>query len=176
MNTRIQLAEQFCSENGIRLTTKRKQVLNGLLIADRALSAYELIEVCREHFDAVIPAMSVYRILDFLKEQHLVHKIEVSNKFIACSQLCLPSNCQTTTENLTDKEGDKLSNPAPHKHQHDLTQFLICDQCHRVEEIDIKPTVAKQLRQSINSCGFVTTNNQLEVRCLCTDCYETKKH
>lgn len=154
MNTRIERGEQHCLNNGIRLTARRKQVLDGLLIADKALSAYELIEICREHFNVVIPAMTVYRILDYLKQQHLVHKIEVSNKFIACSHLCCNNNLS---------------------HEHDLTQFLICDQCHRVEEISIEPTTAAQLRQNFSAVGFVPTNNQLEIRCLCACCNASKK-
>ena len=43
----LEHAEQQCKSHGTRLTTKRKQVLSGLLHAEKALSAYELIDVCK---------------------------------------------------------------------------------------------------------------------------------
>ena len=46
----IDHAEQHCKAHGARLTDKRKQVLSGLLQSKKALSAYELIDYCKENY------------------------------------------------------------------------------------------------------------------------------
>ena len=66
-------AERHCKEHGARLTDKRKRVLACLVQSEKALSAYELMDVCKEQYGESIPAMSVYRILEFLEEELLVH-------------------------------------------------------------------------------------------------------
>jgi len=61
----IQHAEQHCDLRGSRLTQKRKQILTGLVKSKKALSAYELIDFCKQEYGESLPAMSVYRILVF---------------------------------------------------------------------------------------------------------------
>ena len=77
-------AEQQCLDNGSRLTEKRKKVLSGLLQSDRALSAYELVDYCNETYNESFAAMSVYRILEFLEQEQLVHKLNLANRYVAC--------------------------------------------------------------------------------------------
>ena len=108
----INHAEQHCKTRGARLTAKRKQVLSGLIQSDKALSAYELIDYCNETFGQAIPAMSAYRILDFLENEHLVHKLNLAKKYVACSHI----TCD---------------------HSHGIPQFLICGDCNKVKEISI---------------------------------------
>ena len=112
MNSIIQHAEQHCKNHGVRLTEKRKQVLAGLIQTDKALSAYELIDVCKEQCGEVIPAMSVYRILEFLESENLVHKLKLANKYVVCAHI----RCD---------------------HAHGVPQFLICGKCNKVKEISI---------------------------------------
>ena len=77
-------AERYCSEKGVRFTAKRKLVLEALLNSDKSLSAYELADYCRTEQGSEMLPMSVYRILDFLASERLVHRIKTTNKFIAC--------------------------------------------------------------------------------------------
>ena len=141
----IDEAEQRCKEQGARLTTKRKQVLSGLLQTSSAMSAYELVDYCRDEFDQALPAMSVYRILDFLQDQHLVHKLKLANKYIACAHI----TCE---------------------HDHGVPQFLICGNCQRVEEISINKSTVNALRNSVEEAGFELVSPQIELSCLCEDC------
>lgn len=83
----INQAEQRCTDRGARLTVKRKQVLSGLLYSKTALSAYELVDFCHKEYGYAIPAMSVYRILAFLQNQKLVHKLNLANKYVACAHI-----------------------------------------------------------------------------------------
>ena len=103
-------AEQKCLQQGIRFTERRKQVLSVLIKADVALSAYEIAERCNADSDSNMPAMSVYRILGFLQNQNLIHRLEIANKYVSCSHV----TCS---------------------HEHGQSQFLICGGCLHVEEI-----------------------------------------
>lgn len=141
----IEHADQQCKNNGARLTDKRKQILSGLLQSEKALSAYELVEYYKKEFDETIPAMSVYRILEFLEEEHLVHKLNLANKYVACAHIA----CH---------------------HDHAVSQFLICQQCQRVKEIDIRDTVVQSLQQDVQDAGFKLDSPQLEINCLCENC------
>ena len=99
----VEHAEQHCKSHGGRLTVKRKQVLAGLIQSEKALSAYELIDVCKQQSGESMPAMSVYRILEFLEDEHLVHKLSLANKYVACeiqpSHRQFISNCVFISSN-----------------------------------------------------------------------------
>lgn len=138
-------AEQHCKARGARLTPKRKQVLSGLLSSDKALSAYELIDVCKDEFAETIPAMSMYRILEFLESERLVHRLNLANKYVACSHI----TCE---------------------HRHDIPQFLICRQCDKVKEITVSRDTIQALKQDITQAGFTLMSPQLEMDCLCDNC------
>lgn len=142
----IKQAEHHCKEHGVRLTSKRKQVLSGLLQADKALSAYELVDQCKDESGKTMPAMSVYRILEFLAEEHLVHKLDLNNKYVACSHI----SCS---------------------HGHEVTQFLICDQCQQVEEIHIDQSMIEHLQSNIEKAGYHLLSPQLEMKCICEACF-----
>ena len=61
----------------------RRRVLEALLASHQPLGAYELID--RLAVRGARPApITIYRALDFLREQGLVHRIESRNAFIAC--------------------------------------------------------------------------------------------
>lgn len=141
----IDRAEQHCTAHGSRLTSKRKQVLSGLLQSEKAMSAYELIEFCKARFGEAIPAMTIYRILDFLQDEHLVHKLNLANKYVACAHI----TCD---------------------HTHAVQQFLICGQCQKVKEIRINKSIVAELRNNVEHAGFHLASPQLEMNCVCEAC------
>ena len=143
----LKFAEGHCIAQGYKFTEKRKQVLNCLLESDKALSAYELADYCREKFSSQLPAMSVYRILDFLEKAGLVHRLESAQKYVACSHIA---------ENQ----------------EHELSQFLICQSCYHVEEISIGKSFMSTLKQSAENVGFKLTKQELELNSLCGGCSE----
>ena len=138
-------AETSCRASGAKLTEKRKRVLTGLLKSQKALSAYELIDILQKEFDESPPAMSVYRILEFLESENLVHKLHLANKYVACSHI----SCA---------------------HEHEVPQFLICDQCGSVKEIGIKKSLINTLKRNVEESGYVLQSPQLELHCLCQEC------
>src|SRR5690606_32785465 len=99
-------ANALCAQRGQRLTPIRRQVLEVLLGSHKPLAAYEIMD--RAAADGVRPApITIYRALDFLRENGLVHRIESRNAFVAC-----------------------VNNHA----NDELVVFLICERCGAVGE------------------------------------------
>ena len=144
----LQRAEQSCRETGSQLTQKRKNVLQSLLNTSTPLSAYEVADNYRATFRESIPIMSVYRMLDFLMQENLVHKISSTKKYIACSHIA----CD---------------------HKHETPQFLICEQCHNVREISVKKSIIEALQESVSSIGFTLNSPQLDLHGVCAECSST---
>ncbi|MFC3700197.1 Fur family transcriptional regulator [Reinekea marina] len=145
VNSSLVLAEQQCKDKGARLTPKRKQVLSVLLKSDKALSAYDIIDRYKDDFGEAPPAMSIYRILEFLESEHLVHKLQLANKFVSCSHITC---CES----------------------HEDSIFFICSTCNKVEEAVIKPATFEELKNSGSAAGFKLDSPQLEINCICTQC------
>lgn len=145
MNTILGRAQQRCADAGSRLTTKRRQVLEGLVKSRKALSAYELADFCRKELGHSLLPMSIYRILRFLKNNNLVHRLNVSNKYIACSHI----TCD---------------------HAHEAPQFLICNTCFKVEEVEIPERVIDTVVETTEKAGFLLANKQLELEGYCVEC------
>ena len=147
----IEQAEKQCKHNGAKLTLKRKTILLGLLQTGRAMTAYELSDFCKEELGEPMPPMSVYRILEFLESQQLVHKLKLANRFVACIHIAC-------------------------NHEHATPQFLICFNCYQVTEVSIKESTIKQLRKSVDTAGYTLVSPQIEMNCLCADCSDEKIH
>ena len=141
----IQHAEQQCKSRGARLTVKRKQILTGLVESSKALSAYELIDFCNQRYGHNLPPMSVYRILDFLEQQDLVHKLNLANKYVASVHI----TCD---------------------HERRVPQFLICRSCNKVKEFSVNESTISEFSKSATNAGFEFYNPQVELNCLCSSC------
>ena len=141
----IDHAERRCKEKGTRLTEKRKLALSLLLKSGKALSAYELVEAYKNESGDALPAMSMYRILEFLREEHLVHRLELANKYVACEHI----HCD---------------------HTHTESQFLICGQCQKVKEVSVNSGIMDALKKNIDDAGFHLASPQLEMNCICKEC------
>ena len=138
-------AKKRCSDKGIKLTAKREVVLEGLVAAKKALSAYELADYCRIKLKTELLPMSVYRILEFLEQSGLAHRLNISNKYIACSHI----SCD---------------------HAHQPPQFLICKSCSKVEEVSIPERAIEMLTKATKKAGFLLADNKLEIECFCNNC------
>ena len=145
LNPIIDKAQDICARSGGRLTEKRKRVLELLLVSNRPLSAYEITDAYNRGVEKPMPAMSVYRMLDFLETQDLVHKLSSTNKYVACSHI----SCG---------------------HEHQISQFLICGKCQSAKEIAISERIIDELGKLLSKAGYALTNPQLELQCLCNDC------
>jgi len=141
----ISKAKDVCMRSGGRLTEKRSRVLELLLTSNTPLSAYEIADAYNNSSEKAMPAMSVYRILEFLETKNLVHKLSSANKYVACSHIL--GECS-----------------------HEITQFLICGQCQSAKEILVSKNIIRELGKLVSKANYTLTNSQLELQCLCNDC------
>tara|TARA_B100000686_G_scaffold142984_1_gene150501 strand:- start:85 stop:585 length:501 start_codon:yes stop_codon:yes gene_type:complete len=156
----IDKAKYLCERSGTRLTEKRRGVLELLLISNIPLSAYEITDAYNQIDEKPILAMSVYRILEFLESENLVHKLSSTNKYVACSHI----TCGEV---------------------HGIPQFLICGECQITreiacggckdeKEISISKSVIDELGKLVGKAGYTFINSQLELRVLCNNCSVSK--
>src|SRR6202008_4813943 len=134
-------AERVCKERSQKLTPIRREVLQALLASHRPLGAYEIIDALAGSMPRPAP-ITVYRALDFLMANGLVHRIESRNAYLACA------------------------------HDHDeaaLVAFLICDRCGSVGEIPAAP-VAQSLNAAARASGFAPKMSVVEIAGTCAHC------
>lgn len=148
INECLMEAEQHCQRQGSKFTQMRKQVLSLLLNAEKAISAYELIDLFEHTFNEKMAPMSIYRILDYLESMQLVHKINVANKFVACSHI-------------------------GHQEKHSAVKLLFCQQCQRVKETPLDHTIHQCLTDEVQQSGFQLRSEHIELSCICMTCSET---
>jgi len=138
-------AEAQCAARSQRLTPIRRQVLKALLGSHKPLGAYEIIERMAGKNRRPAP-ITVYRALDFLRENGLVHRIESRNAFVACG----------------------------HNHSGgDLVVFLICERCGAVGE-GPGGAVAGALKAASRAAGFAPKNPLIEIAGICSHCRERR--
>jgi Fur family zinc uptake transcriptional regulator len=136
-------AEALCAERSQRLTPIRRQVLEVLLESHNPLGAYEIME--RAAGGGTRPApITIYRALDFLRDNGLVHRIESRNAFVAC-----------------------VSNHATG----DLVVFLLCERCGAVGEAS-SSAVAGELKAAARAAGFTPKAPVIEISGVCSHCRE----
>ncbi len=146
----VELAARECKAHGVAITPKRVNVFSILLRSKKAVSAYELADAYERIFDEPVPVVTVYRVLEFLQREHLVHKLETANRFIVCSKI----DCN---------------------HEHLAPQFLICKQCLKVKELSISEAKFEELKHTIEQAGFHLDKPQFEMNCICHHCYSGKE-
>jgi Fur family zinc uptake transcriptional regulator len=140
MLNQVEKARDFCEGKGARFTHLREKVYALLLEQQGAVGAYELLDTLKLTETNAKPA-TIYRTLDFLLEFGLIHRLESTNAFVACHHF----GC---------------NHPV---------QFLICDQCGEVKEIQsagLKETLDKQAE----SFGFSVVKQTIEAHGTCAAC------
>jgi len=138
-------AERVCRDRGQKFTPIRRQVLEALSSSHRPLGAYEVIDALATHMARPAP-ITVYRALDFLIENGLVHRIESRNAFLACA------------------------------HDHDaasMVAFLICDRCGSVGEIVATPAT-QSLNDAARQSGFTPKLSVVEITGTCAHCHKAE--
>ena len=105
----LDAARQLCEVRKLRWTPRRREVLKILLGSHQPMGAYEILAELNQANpgDQIAPPI-VYRALEFLLEQGMIHRIESRNAFISCVQ-----------------PGHQCA-----------AQFLICRNCEQVAELE----------------------------------------
>jgi len=138
-------AEALCAARGQRLTPIRRQVLETLAGSHKTLGAYEIMDRMAAQGPRPAP-ITVYRALDFLLDNGLVHRIESRNAFLACV-------------------GDH------HRAGTGTTVFLICERCGAVGEAS-SAAVAETLQAAARAAGFSPKARIIEITGICAHCRE----
>jgi Fur family zinc uptake transcriptional regulator len=146
--TLLNRAEAICEHRGANLTELRRQVLGMILDAAAPTGAYELLDRLRQSRRGAAPP-TVYRTLDFLLEQGLIHRVERLSAFVGCVAGC-----------TVDADGESHAHAA---------QFLICRKCGRVVEMQDRE-VADVLARAAREAGFSIGNATIEAEGLCSTC------
>jgi len=136
-------ADALCLKQGLRLTALRRRVLELVWQSHKPLGAYDILAVLSEQDGRRAAPPTVYRALDFLLDNNLVHRIASLNAFIGC-------------------------NHPEHAHQ---GQFLICRTCHVAVELEHK-TISDAIVESAQGIGFAVEGQTVEVVGLCAACRE----
>lgn len=142
----LDIAQQRCEAQGLRLTLQRRQVMALLLGRDAPVSAYDLLdELQREHQPGAKPP-TIYRALDFLVSAGLVHRLASTNRYVACDHLACDHGHETGT------------------------LFLVCDECGVVREAPMDDALRRQLERSLHHEGFRADAQPLEMHGRCHRC------
>jgi Fur family zinc uptake transcriptional regulator len=139
-DTLLNRAQALCDSRGARFTAVRRKVLKLMLEHAGAISAYDLLDSLRAT-DASAKPPTVYRALDFLLEQHFIHRVESQNAFIACNDF---------------------------SDDHQL-QLYICEKCRDVQEVHsqlIQQSIYDQARLN----DFEVKSQTVEAFGLCHQC------
>ncbi len=138
----LQHAQDLCKTNGQRLTKIRELVLKLIWQSHKPLGAYDLLPaIAKAGFNSAPP--TVYRALDFLQEQGLVHRLATLNAFIGCS----------------------------HPDHNHFGYFLICQSCGTTAELE-SPELHGSIQRFATDAGFSVEQENIEILGHCPNCQE----
>lgn len=133
-------AERQCAAKGVRLTAQRRSVLELIWNSHEPVGAYTLLDRLREKGVRAQPP-TVYRALEFLVENGLIHRIESLNAYVGCAA------------------------PA----ERHVGQFLICTGCHSAAELD-DAAIGAAIAARAKEIGFAVSRATVEIAGLCPNC------
>jgi len=141
----LSAARKLCQGKKVRLTSLREKVLELIWQSHKPLGAYALMDMLSEAATRRVAPPTVYRALDFLLEQHLIHRINSLNAFIGC--------------------------PDPHtQHQN---QFLICRVCGNASECN-DAILNQAIGAAGQNASFSIEQYSVEITGLCANCQDVK--
>lgn len=150
IDKRLQAATEQSHQRGVRFTSLRQQIYKLILQANKPIGAYDLITLLQQarlsntsqtSSNKNVAPPTVYRSLEFLLNEGLIHQLTSINAFIPC---CHPRAAHTAA-------------------------FLICDRCLRVQECSSLP-VQEMMSFAEQDMGFSVTNSVIELSGTCQAC------
>ncbi len=139
-NTALQKAELLCADKNLRFTEIRRKVLELVWKTHLPAKAYDILEALKgSNFSAKPP--TVYRALEFLQQNRLVHKLHHQNSYIGCT----------------------------HPLEQHLCQLLVCSECGFVEE-SCDNNMATAINQLAGKHRFTLSQEAIEVSGVCANC------
>lgn len=133
-------AERQCAAKGARLTEQRRRVLELIWRSHAPVGAYTLLDQLRDAGMRAQPP-TVYRALEFLVENGLIHRIESLNAYVGCAD----------------------------PDERHVGQFLICTGCRSAAELD-DPGIGTAIAARAKEIGFSVSRATVEIEGLCPNC------
>jgi len=143
LQSAMKVAKTHCEDSGLRLTPLRQRVLELVWQSHEPVKAYDVLDELKQGHSSSAPP-TVYRALDFLQEQGLVHKIESLNAYVGCGN---PEELHSG-------------------------QFFICRDCGSVAELD-DADISGLIQDKANRFGFKIDNEMVEIKGHCQECLES---
>ncbi|MGB5397935.1 MAG: transcriptional repressor [Gammaproteobacteria bacterium] len=140
VHTLLQQAEALCAQRKQRFTELRRRVLELVCSYQQPVGAYALLDDLRAEGRSAAPP-TIYRALDFLQQQGLVHRIATNNTYIAC---------------------------AHPQHSHEGV-FLVCNQCGHTQEVHTQG-VLDAVKRNATKFDFLVQHAAIEISGLCQRC------
>lgn len=137
----LKKAEAVCARNKTRLTDIRREVLELVWQSHVPVGAYDILSQLNAEGGRTAP-MAVYRALEFLMENGLVHRLASLNAYIGCAHM-----------------GE----------DHHAAQFLICRACGTAAELESAP-LKRALTQAVAERGFTIDSQIVEISGFCPHC------
>ncbi|MBF0136680.1 MAG: transcriptional repressor [Magnetococcus sp. DMHC-1] len=138
----LQDAERICRERRLRLTPQRQRVLAIIASSHKAVGAYDILEMMTPGGPLPAP-VTVYRALEFLMAQGLVHRLASLNAYVACRH------------------------PGADHGAH----FLVCRHCATVAEMS-SAAVWHSIQEKAAMAEFTVATLLVEVAGVCRHCRE----
>jgi Fur family transcriptional regulator, zinc uptake regulator len=139
-------AERLCAEHGTQLTDLRRAVLSVIWQSHSAIGAYDILDRLREAGRRAAP-VTVYRALDFLMANGLVHRLSSQNAYIGCDHPEVSHNAQ----------------------------ILICRLCGTAGEVSA-PAITAAIEKTAAESGFRIEAPVVEITGICPRCAEPNGH
>lgn len=137
-------AEMICRDQNLSFTPIRQKILKLVWKhGHSAVKAYDLLEQLQKDDPSAKP-VTIYRALDFLLENRLIHKLESQNSFIGCNHPTRQHNCA----------------------------FLICNMCHEVTECCNNGELLETITANIDPKSFHVESITLEIHGTCQNCIQ----
>jgi len=140
IDTALHNAQDLCIKHNMHFTPLRRQVLKLIWQNHIPLKVHTIVEKLKLVGMEVKP-ISVYRVLDFMQEYGLVHKLTSQNSFLGCSHPSINHNCY----------------------------FIICQVCYKVEEA-CQEDVLNNIHMSLDKKNFLPKHITLEIQGICQEC------
>ena len=133
------------ADNGYRITAPRSAVLKCLAVTNKPLSPAELLKAVQGvKGGQKVDRVSVYRILEVLLQNHLVHQVGPEGKYLRCAHI----HCESLNHVI-----------------------LVCTECGSTEEHHLPAKLLKDTFSYLqSSLKFSPTAHHFQINGLCKGC------
>lgn len=139
----LQKADMLCRDKDLRFTELRRKILELIWANHGPAKAYDIMDKLKGEDGAAKPP-TVYRTLDFLLENGLIHKLSSLNAYVGCS----------------------------HPMKHNECYFLICGKCGEVKEC-CNSGLVQSIIGTASKNKFMPKHITLEIEGECQECKKT---